>query len=88
MYLFAIGRIIKVIIGPSKEELLWGKLKEVTQLLLFSLESNKEWVVLQCDEGCQLDLDDLPHKTKDDVLSLVDDKVGSDIDNDTSDGFG
>lgn len=41
-------------------------------------------MILQTDEGSQLDLDDLPNQSEDDVFSLVKDQVRSDVHHNTS----
>ena len=87
VHLLGIVAVSQVVIEPSEEKLIKGELKEITQLLVLTLQADEEWVVLKVDQGGQLDLDDLPHQTQDDVLSLVSDEVGLDVDNNDTDGL-
>lgn len=87
VHLLAVVAVSQVVIEPSEEKLIRGELKEITQLLVLTLQADEEWVVLKVDQGGQLDLDDLPHQTQDDVLSLVSDEVGLDVDNNDTDGL-
>jgi hypothetical protein len=52
----SVGGVVQVVVSPSEEQLIRGELEQVTELLILSLESDQEGVVLEGDKGGYLDL--------------------------------